>query len=345
MVDVADLFPVQSSILDAAALGERVLRDYELPGPLRCRLLQVGDNDTYLVLAPGQEPGGAERRHVLRVYRHKKRTAREIGGEVDILALMSRSGIAVAPAIPRRDGAHLTELRAPEGIRHAVLFAFAGGELTGFDMTPAQSHRYGQLVARLHAVGDAAAGEFQRHQMDLSFLLDAPLERLSDCFPHRLEALTSLRSLAIHLRRALVSMPRGRPEYGLCHGDLHKRNVLFDERDEPAILDWDCAGYGWRAYDVAVLLWSTALQGLGTTLWDAYLRGYQEHRPLTAQELVAIPYFVAARHVWVMGVEVGHVLDGTWGAGRINDRWLDRHLVTLGRWSKEQCGFALEPGR
>ena len=78
----------------------------------------------------------------------------------------------------------------------------------------------------------------------------------------------ALRPLAAHLRRTFEALPRTPPHYGLCHGDLHKRNVLFGDDDGPSILDWDCAGYG-RAYDVAVLLWSTALQGLGTGLWDA----------------------------------------------------------------------------
>jgi hypothetical protein len=112
--------------------------------------------------------------------------------------------------------------------------------------------------------------------------------------------------------------------------------VLFDPQGEPTILDWDCVGYGWRAYDLTVLLWSTALQGLGTGLWDAYLRGYQEQRRLSGPELAAVPAFVAVRHIWVMGVEMGHVLDGTWGVGRVGDRWLDRHLATLGGWLDEE---------
>lgn len=223
-------FPVQSSILDAAALAARVLPLYELPQPLSCRLLQAGDNDTYLVQA-GSPTSRQRRRYALRVYRHAKHSAREIQGEIDVLALMARSSIAVAPAIARRDGACISQLNAP------------------------------------------------------------------------------------------------------------------------AILDWDGTGYGWRAYDLAVLLWSTALQGLGTALWDAYIAGYQEPqepygypegRPLTEAELAAVPHFVAARHIWVMGVEMGHVLDGTWGVGRIDDRWLDCHLSTLSRWARERCGFPLD---
>ncbi|MDQ3701713.1 MAG: phosphotransferase, partial [Chloroflexota bacterium] len=268
-------FPAQSSILDAAALAARILPLYDLPPPLSCRLLQAGDNDTYLVHAGG--PTSPERRrYALRVYRHAKHSAREIQGEVDVLALMARSGIAVAPAIAQRDGSCIGELNAPEGTRYAVLFAFAGGALAGFDMTPEQSHRYGQQVARLHAVVDAAPETFPRPSIDLSFLLDRPLDRLSQSFPHRQGEVSAVRSLARHLRKTLEALPATAPQFGLCHGDLHKRNVLFDERNEPIILDWDCAGYGWRAYDVAVLLWSTALQGLGTALWDAYLAGYQE---------------------------------------------------------------------
>jgi Ser/Thr protein kinase RdoA (MazF antagonist) len=258
---------------------------------------------------------------------------------------MARSGVPVAPALARRDGALITELRAPEGPRHAVLFAFAGGELAGFEMTPEQSHRYGRAVARLHAVADGAPRTFPRPRLDLAFLLDRPLRLLEERFGHRRADVGAVQSLAAHLRRSLAALPRTAPEWGLCHGDLHKRNVLFGPRDEPTILDWDGVGYGWRAYDLAVLLWSTVLQGLGPGLWDAYLRGYQERRRLSEPELGAVPAFVAVRHVWVMGVELGHVLDGTWGVGRVGDRWLDRHLATLGGWARERCDFAMEPGR
>ena len=172
---MSDPFPAQSSILSADALAAHLLTRYDLPPPLRCRLLQPGDNDTYLVEAGGdtRAPVGASSnatRYALRVYRHGKRTAAEVQTEVDVLALMAQSGVPVAPALPQSDGTHLTELRAPEGPRHAVLFAFAAGALAGFELTPEQSHRYGRAVARLHAVGDAAPQPFPRHHIDEAFL-------------------------------------------------------------------------------------------------------------------------------------------------------------------------------
>jgi Ser/Thr protein kinase RdoA (MazF antagonist)/SAM-dependent methyltransferase len=339
---VPDPFPAQRSIVSAAALAARLLPCYDLPPPVRCEFLQQGDNDTYLVHAgtPGL-PDGADRpaapaRSVLRVYRLGKHPRAAVEAEVALLDMLHTSGAAVAPAIRRRDGAAVATLEAPEGPRYAVLFAFAPGDLAGFGMTPAQARRYGQEVARLHAAADAASGPFARPPLDLEALLDRPLARLAALLAHRPRDAAALRALADRLRGRLAALPRTRPQWGLCHGDLHKRNVVFAAGDAPTILDFDCAGEGWRAYDLAVLLWSTALQGLGTALWERYLEGYQELRPLGPAERDAVPAFVAARDLWTMGVEAGRVEAGAVGRGQLPDSYWDRRLAALHAW----CGAA-----
>lgn len=339
---MTDPFPAQSSILAAEALATRLLPQYDLALPLRCRFFHRGDNDTYLVDTVDTGPAGdppdprrpnAPARCVLRVYRRGKHPLEEVQAEVAILQALHRAGIPVAPAIARRDGRTVTTLPALEGRRHAVLFDFAAGTLAGFQMTPHQSAHYGQAVARMHDAFDRLPGTFARPQLDLEALLERPIRRLAAFLPHRLHELSELRTLVTHLRRKLERLPRSRPHYGLCHGDLHKRNVLFAAGDAPTILDFDCTAYGWRAYDLAVLLWSTALQGMGTTLWEHYLRAYQETRPLSAAELEAVPAFVAARDLWAMGVEIGRVLDGAVGAGQLPDPYWERRFATLREWA------------
>jgi hypothetical protein len=49
-------------------------------------------------------------------------------------------------------------------------------------------------------------------------------------------------------------------------------------------------------------------------LWATSLTAYQEHRLLTGAELAAVQHVVAP-HLRVTAVEVGHVLDGSWGGG------------------------------
>ena len=63
------------------------------------------------------------------------------------------------------------------------------------------------------------------------------------------------------------------------------------------LLDFDCASDGWRAYDLAVLLWSTALRGMGDGVWELFAAASQARRPLLPAELAAVPRFVAARHL------------------------------------------------
>jgi Ser/Thr protein kinase RdoA (MazF antagonist) len=330
---VPDPFPAQRSIVSAAALAARLLPRYDLPPPVRCELLQQGDNDTYLVRTGAPGLPDALARRILRVYRLGKHSRAAVEAEVALLDTLHASGVAVAPAVRQRDGAAVATLEAPEGPRHAVLFAFAPGDLAGFGMTLSQARRYGQEVARLHAAADVAPGRFDRRPLDLEALLDRPLAHLDVRLAHRPRDAATLRALAERLRGRLAALPRTGPQWGLCHGDLHKRNVVFAAGDAPTILDFDCAGAGWRAYDLAVFLWSTAMQGgLGTALWDRYLEGYLELRPLGPAERDAVPAFVAARDLWTMGGEAGHVEAGAAGCGPLSDSYWDRRLAALQAW-------------
>ncbi len=131
--------------------------------------------------------------------------------------------------------------------------------------------------------------------------------------------------------------------YGLCHGDLHKMNLLIDDQQRVTVIDWDCVGYGWRAYDVAVLRWSigpaVGPAGIGKTkteqVYAAYLDGYQSVRLLSPTEVAAIPYFVAVRIIWVAGQEIGQALERGWGTRWINDAYFDDWIDVLKRWIAE----------
>ena len=162
---------------------------------------------------------------------------------------------------------------------------------------------------------------------------------------HRQEDLTYLGELAEKLKHQLRKLPVTTPQWGICHGDLHKQNFLIDEQKRLTIMDWDCVGYGWRAYDVAVLRWSigpaVGPEGIGhpktSEVYDAYLQGYHSLRSLGDVELQAIPYFVAVRAIWVVGEEIRQAIEHAWGTGWINDRYFDNFIKTLKGWMSEHC--------
>ncbi len=97
--------------------------------------------------------------------------------------------------------------------------------------------------------------------------------------------------------------------------------------------DFDCCGFGWRAYDIAVFRWGARLNGKEMERWYAFLRGYQNERPLNDLDVEATDIFVAMRHLWLMDLHIRMGRDA--GYGFLNDRYFDRGLEFLRKWEEE----------
>ena len=90
---------------------------------------------------------------------------------------------------------------------------------------------------------------------------------------------------------------------------------------------------GWRAYDIAVFGWGARSQDKEKTIWPAFLRGYREIRSLSDIDLQATAYFVAIRHLWIVGIHTANGYD--WGFGWMHDRYFDRAIKFLRDWEAE----------
>jgi Ser/Thr protein kinase RdoA (MazF antagonist) len=318
-------FPVDSSVLSAAALAERLLPAYDLPGPPRCQLVNRGDNDTYVVAAAGE-------RFALRVYNHERENRAEVEAELELLEALVGRDVPVARPIRRRDGGLLQAVDAPEGPRFVALFAFAEGTPPGRAITAEQGCAYGRAVARTHAAMDALPRQLARPRNDLTRLLDEPVAALLPELAHRPADQAFLRDLRERLWEGARGLSETPPWYGLCHCDLHKENVLFAPGGELTILDFDCCGYSWRAYELAVLFWSTRWLPQAEAVRAAYLRGYGEVRALEPAELAALPSFVAIQDICIAAVQLGHARRGIHGSMAVDDAFFDTHLSFLRAW-------------
>lgn len=83
----------------------------------------------------------------------------------------------------------------------------------------------------------------------------ALLAALQALLDNRPEACRYLTDLADRLHR-LVSHRAGALSWGVCHGDCHGFNARFGPDGAATLFDFDDGGQGWRAYDLAVFLWS-----------------------------------------------------------------------------------------
>ena len=84
-----------------------------------------------------------------------------------------------------------------------------------------------------------------------------------------------------------LQLPRPLPK-GICHGDFHFSNVLFQGDHFAALLDFDDANYTYLLFDLVGLIeagaWSRPAATLDLTQARAIVQAYQKHRPLSAIE-------------------------------------------------------------
>ncbi|SDX03876.1 phosphotransferase [Paenibacillus sp. CF384] len=320
--------PVNHSVISSNALMVTINDLYEVGDVTECRFLSNGLNDTYMLKTRTSK-------YVLRIYKEHWRKKNDVDFEVELLNHLNDKEIPVSAPVPRKDGGYVIELDAPEGERYAVLFTYAEG---GYSDTKASSELYGEQVAKMHLAMNDFIGGPDRFKIDLEHLLKEPLHniRQSKLLAHRPEDIDYLESLSQVLSSRIAEIS-SELEWGMCHGDLHGGNVHFHE-NTLTHFDFDCGGFGWRAYDVSVFLWvrvrGKEKEQYDNEHWVGFLDAYQKVKVLSEYDLKAIPVFVAIREIWLMGLHTsfGHV----WGAWQ-DDHYFNTNLKFLRNWCEHHA--------
>lgn len=323
------MFPTRDSNLRADALARQVLVHYPIGEIRRCRFHSRGLNDTYKIDTT------SDKSFFLRVYRADWRMREQIEVELAVLQHLARCDVSVSAPVARTDGELLTLLDCAEGDRWAVLFTAAPGDEIDFESyTWQQAGRYGEAAAAIHRAAENLAENSRRPALDLDLLLNEPLSRIEPAIAHRRTDLAFVVELAQQLR-SNVENAAGL-ERGFCHGDLHGHNAGYNG-EIFTVYDFDCCGWGYRAYDLAVFPWAFA-SGENPperieTMGRAFLTGYLRHRPVKSVDLAAIPTFVAIRQIWLTGLHIE--LADRFGWGWLNDRYFDRQFRVLRNWQRD----------
>ncbi|MGC4045950.1 MAG: phosphotransferase [Armatimonas sp.] len=288
-------------------------------------LLQHGDNDTYFIQHD-------QHKYILRVWSKDKRLHKEIEAEMELLDFLVQHHVPVVQPLLLTQGGYLTVVQAPEGERMVGLFHYAPGTAPGKHITSEHSYPYGRAVAEMHQAWDSLKRTYPRAEKNRQVLLEEPVEKLLPAMAHRPADCAYLIELALQLRAEVSALETGSPVYGLCHCDLHKNNLLWFPESHLTLMDFDTCGYSWRAYDLAVLFWSTRYLPQAREVRHAYLQGYNSVRPLKEIEMQMLPYFVAIRDIYIAATECEQALRGTAGSSRIDDDFFDEHLAFLHAW-------------
>jgi Ser/Thr protein kinase RdoA (MazF antagonist) len=319
---MTDSFPTIHSVLSPKVLATHVLPGFEVGEIADCKFYSGGFNDTYIVKTVGG------RTYYLRAYRLHWRTLEDIQYELDVLNHLKRKLFPAARPVPYKDGTYYCALPAPEGTRFVSLFTEAPGPEISYDTEPEKvAHKYGRAVASMHNALDDFSSPHRRFHKDLDHLIDKPLRNIEPFLSHRHDDWEYLQGLAARVRQRINDMPASALERGFCHGDLQGYHAKVDTDGTLTLFDFDCGGYGYRAYDLAVFLWVCRLEDAVETRWEHYLSGYREVRSVNEIDVQASPIFVLTRYLWHMGVHTQNAPD--WGCGWLNDEYFDKGLKKL----------------
>jgi len=273
---------------------------YELSKAQTCRFWERGVNDTYKLVC-------TDNTYSLRVYRHELRTLDAIEFEVAALNHLHKRGLHVANPIARKDGQYITKLQAPEGVRYAMVTAYAHGTTLNH-RNHANAAMYGQAVAQLHNLSDDFVTDYHRPRLDVEYLLNTSLDIISAFLVKESDDLEYLDKTATDLRQKIASVPVENLDFGFCHGDCHGGNV-HKNNGNLTHYDFDCCGLGLRVFDLATFKWGLAGNKGSEELWDAFFTAYRGSREVGETDSDLIDTFVAIRHIWWIALRCGNAHD------------------------------------
>jgi len=315
-------FPVIYATLSSAALATEVLPGFGVGAVSECKFFTGGFNDTYRVRTTDGQV------YYLRAYRLRWRTLADIRYELDVLNHLKQKGFPAARPIAYQDGEYFVSVPAPEGPRYLALFVECPGPEISYDQEPSKvAHTYGRAVAQMHNALDDFNSPHARFHKDLAHFIDMPLQNVEPFLRHRLDDWKYFQSFAERVREKILALPAGDLETAFCHGDLQGYHAKVDQDGTLAFYDFDCGGFGYRAYDLAVFLWCCRLEDAVDTRWEPFVTAYRETRPISDLDLKAVPLFICCRYLWHMGVHAFNTSD--WGIAGLNDGYFDTHLKRL----------------
>jgi Ser/Thr protein kinase RdoA (MazF antagonist) len=307
------------SVLNPKYLESALRNHYDIGTWEECLFWLRGLNDTYRVRT-------SSGMYILRIYRTEI-TEADVLYELSLLSqlknvLGSAEHTDIGEYIEKKDHTGYTVLEAAEGKRVAVMFRYIEGTENNLE-DEESCYAFGQSAAELHEAMDQVNMELPRYELDLKLLIDEPLERIIHYIGENNEAAAFLHTFATTLKERIVTTSRQELDFGLCHGDMHGNNNVFQQDHQFIHYDFEWAAKGWRAYDLAqVKVRKRQSDERKAALWDALMAGYRSVRSFSAEDEQAVDLFIIARRFWVMGLDVAFI-ESDMGALDYGSDWLD----------------------
>ncbi|GAB3546997.1 phosphotransferase enzyme family protein [Spirosoma fluminis] len=330
------LFPAQYSTLSASALRDSLEKSYGFQG-MNCRLLLRGVSDTYVL-------EGAESKYVFKVYRNAHRSLNEIKGEVELLNILKGRGANVSYPIRDRNGQQIQAFNAAEGVRHGVLFSYAIGENV-YDLSDNQLRVVGREMAFNHTITSQIDVPHERKPYTIETTLTRPLKLIEPAFADYQEGYAYLTEIAQQVIKKMESFDTSIFSVGYCHYDYLPKNFHFDQDDTFTLFDFDFAGKGFLVNDLTSFLVHFFFHSIYGKIskeeadrqFNVALDAYREVRPLSDEEVEAIPYLGIMFWVFYLGFAYENFDD--WSNTFFGLRYLRERVGIIKRFAELYCRF------
>ncbi len=254
---------------------ERFLAGYEIGRLLSFVGIKEGVENSNFLLKTDRD------RFILTIY-EKRVDPADLPFFLGLKEHLAAAGFSCPVPIKAKDGQALQKLAG----KPAAIISFLKGR-SARRVTPIRCHSAGATLAELHIRGQGFAG---KRANALSMEAWAPL--FADC-QNSLKAVPAaiFEEVGGSLEKLGAAWPRDLPA-GIIHADYFTDNVFFDGDDVSGVIDFYFACNDLYAYDLAICLNAWCFEALGdfnVTKARAFLRGYAEHRKLSAAEIDALP--------------------------------------------------------
>ena len=267
---------IAQSTPTGAAIAGIVSKNYPFGDVVECELLRRSFNQVYgLKFSDG-------RRAVARLSAERPRGAPKTGYEAALLGHLRARKVPIADCLRTTGGAVAMMVTLPEGERPLMLFEHLEGEMTGDALPDVEA--FGRGLALLHDAADDFVTANSHYTLDLNYLLEQPLQRLLGAPTMTEELKTQFTEIGNRLHQRISSM------HGLtnvvCHGDAHGQNNFVSDSQSKgqgreriaSFFDFDDAGPGYLAFELAVYAWSMHPRSVSGQLDEKALARWQHFR-------------------------------------------------------------------
>ena len=326
--------PLEELLGYLETLANQSLSLWDVPDGAKARLINVSENATYLVEAPGGY------KSILRVHRENYHSHRAIECELTWLEALDAEKVVTTPGYyVGKNGDPIQQARV-EGLadpRYMVLFHFVEGDAPdeSGDMRDGYEE-LGAIAARCHdhVLGWQKPDNFERLTWDVDAVFgdtptwgdwrDAP--EVDDSVKPTLEKVEAT------IRARLDAFGKAPDRFNLIHADMRLANLLVDG-NRTRLIDFDDCGWGWFLYDFAAAISFIEDDPRIPDLKSAWVRGYRSVRAMSAGEEAEIDTFVMLRRMALLAWIGSHIeapepqeLAPGFAAttARLGQAWMDR---------------------